>query len=260
VPRTPCHSLLLALSLTALLGALQGCGGGHAVAPLGPRQTQAARTTQPQYPARRAKGPTYTVRRGDTLYSIAWRFSLDHRTLASHNRIPAPFTIYPKQVIRVDVAARKPQPRTAVASSKTSTATKVRKTQPSSTTIIRADWRWPASGPTIEKYSKAPGGNKGIDISGRRGAKITAAAAGKVVYAGSGLRQYGNLIIIKHSAIYLSAYAHNHVLAVKEGENVKRGQKIASMGSSGTDRVKLHFEIRKRGSTINPLLLLPKKR
>ena len=118
-------------------------------------------------------------------------------------------------------------------------------------------WIWPAEGRVIGRYSE--GDAKGLDIIGTRGQPIHAAASGRVVYQGSGLRGYGQLIIIKHNDEFLSAYAHNDRIYVKEGDVVKRGQKIADMGSSGSDRVKLHFEIRRQGVPIDPLKYLPKR-
>jgi len=117
-------------------------------------------------------------------------------------------------------------------------------------------WSWPADGQILKRYSDSDSG-KGLDISGTRGQSVRASAGGRVVYQGSGLRGYGQLIIIKHSDEFLSAYAHNDRIYVKEGDVVKRGQKIADMGSTGTDRVKLHFEIRRQGIPTDPLKYLP---
>ncbi|MCE0494204.1 peptidoglycan DD-metalloendopeptidase family protein [Vibrio salinus] len=118
-------------------------------------------------------------------------------------------------------------------------------------------WVWPTRGRLIRKFSSGDQGNKGIDIAGRRGQNIVSATAGTVVYSGNALRGYGNLIIIKHNDKYLSAYAHNDRLLVKEGQSVKAGQKIATMGSSGTNSVRLHFEIRYQGKSVNPIHYLP---
>lgn len=118
-------------------------------------------------------------------------------------------------------------------------------------------WQWPTKGKIIDGFSSRDGGNKGIDIAGSRGQAIYAAAPGRVVYAGNALRGYGNLIIIKHNDSYLSAYAHNEENLVKDQEMVKAGQKIATMGSSGTNEVKLHFEIRYKGKSVDPLSYLP---
>ena len=118
-------------------------------------------------------------------------------------------------------------------------------------------WLWPTKGRVIAKFSTGDQGNKGIDIAGQRGQDIISTAKGTVVYAGNALRGYGNLIIIKHNDDYLSAYAHNESLFVREGQNITAGQKIASMGSSSTSSVRLHFEIRFRGKSVNPQRYLP---
>ncbi len=117
------------------------------------------------------------------------------------------------------------------------------------------NWAWPAAGNVVTVFDE--GRNKGLAIAGRLGDPVFAAADGRVVYAGSGLRGYGNLVILKHNNTYLTAYAHNQQLLVKEDQNVKRGQKIAEMGSTDAERVQLHFEIRKQGKPIDPAKLLP---
>ena len=119
------------------------------------------------------------------------------------------------------------------------------------------NWIWPASGKMIGTFSEA--GNKGVDIAGKAGDPVVASAEGKVVYSGEGLRGYGKLVIIKHNPTYLSAYAHNQTILVKEGQSVSKGQKIAEMGSSGTDKVKLHFEVRRQGKPVDPLKYLPQR-
>ncbi len=121
------------------------------------------------------------------------------------------------------------------------------------------DWVWPTDGPVISGFGDAGGNGKGIDIGGTRGQAIVAAAAGKVVYSGSGLHDYGNLVIIKHNANYLTAYAHNQRILVKEGQTVSKGQKIAEMGDSGANRVELHFEVRLMGKPVDPMGFLPKR-
>ena len=120
-------------------------------------------------------------------------------------------------------------------------------------------WVWPAQGRLVETFSKAESGNKGIDIAGARGSNVVAAADGKVVYSGNALRGYGNLVIIKHTDTFLSAYAYNDTIVVKEREWVSAGQTIAKMGSSGTNSVKLHFEVRYRGKSLDPMKYLPKQ-
>ncbi|MCX9156055.1 peptidoglycan DD-metalloendopeptidase family protein [Niveibacterium sp. 24ML] len=119
------------------------------------------------------------------------------------------------------------------------------------------DWAWPASGKVVNAFNEST--NKGVDIGGQVGDPVVASAPGKVVYVGSGLRGYGNLVIIKHNATYLSAYAHNQKILVKEGQAVKRGQEIAALGDSDADRAKLHFEIRRQGKPVDPLKYLPKR-
>jgi lipoprotein NlpD len=132
----------------------------------------------------------------------------------------------------------------------------------SSKKLGRLTWRWPAKGIVTTNFSKQKGLRRGIDISGKKGESVAAAASGKVVYAGSGLRGYGKLIIIKHSEIYLSAYAHNSQLRVSEGDFVKVGQRIANIGSTGVGtkaKPRLHFQIRRDGKPIDPLPLLPRR-
>ncbi|NAW69952.1 murein hydrolase activator NlpD [Vibrio sp. V27_P1S3P104] len=130
-------------------------------------------------------------------------------------------------------------------------------TKPKQSNDKIAKWLWPTKGRVIKNFSAGDQGNKGIDIAGQRGQSIISTAAGTVVYSGNALRGYGNLIIIKHNDHYLSAYAHNDQLLVKEGQSIKAGQKIATMGSSGTNSVRLHFEIRYQGKPVNPQRYLP---
>ena len=120
-------------------------------------------------------------------------------------------------------------------------------------------WRWPVKGKVIANFSSKAQGNKGIDIAGRRGTSIRSSANGKVVYAGSALRGYGKLIIIKHNDDYLSAYAHNDRILVKEQQQIKSGDVITKMGNTDASQVMLHFEVRFRGKSVDPLKYLPKK-
>jgi lipoprotein NlpD len=147
---------------------------------------------------------------------------------------------------------------TAAASAKSESAVKetVKEAPPKETDDTALDWMWPAQGKMVAEFSEAKS-SKGIDIAGTAGQPIYAAAAGKVVYSGSGLRGYGKLVIIKHNAIYLSAYAHNQAVLVKEGQTVQRGQKVAEMGNTDADQVKLHFEIRQMGKPVDPMKYLP---
>ncbi len=211
----------------------------------------------------------HKVLKGETLYSIAYQHGLDYRELAAWNRIAKPYTIYPGQRLQLKgpkiplgtrtqtataakkrVSTKQPPPATR---KKTATAK-----QPKATRTVRHTWVWPVRGKLIQKYSAKGGGNKGIDIAGKPGQPILAASSGKVVYSGDGLPGYGNLIIVKHSDQYLSAYAHNRRLLVQEGRSVTRGQKIAELGGTGARSPRLHFEIRRHGKPVDPLRYLPK--
>ncbi len=221
---------------------------------------------------------TYRVIPGDTLFSIAWRYGLKYEELAKFNHISPPYLIKPSQLIRLDIGSgkynssvSKPAKTTSspiksrnIASGKVSASknnkTPVGKYSGSVTAATQGVvWYWPSKGGVIARFQSNNGLNKGVDIGGILGEPVLAAASGRVVYAGSGLRGYGKLLIIKHSETFLSAYAHNNQLLVKEGDLVKAGQRIADMGSSGADRVKLHFEIRREGTPVDPLVYLPKK-
>lgn len=227
----------------------------------------------------------YVVRPKDTLFSIAFRYGWDYKALAARNNIPTPYTIHPGQTIRFD--GRTGSTPTPVESATDSTPSSSLKTtvirrQANGTTTSSAvvapsvatkpapapmppagpaptGWGWPSNGILIGKFSSNGSLNKGIDIAGDLGQPVLAASDGTVVYAGSGLRGYGELVIIKHSDTYVSAYGHNRRLLVREGQQVKVGQTIAEMGSTGTDRVKLHFEIRRQGKPVDPLQFLPRR-
>ena len=219
----------------------------------------------------------HVVSKGETLYAIAWRYGIDHRALARRNGIGRSSIIYPGQKLHLDIAnVQLSRPTAKVArktvgkstSSSQQLAPKNRsktKTDVSSTLTKRSDsngrliWRWPTRGRLIAQYSSQKNLNKGIDIGGNLGEPVMAAAAGVVVYAGSGIRGYGNLLIIKHDDTFLSAYAHNQRLLVAEKSVVKAGQKVAEIGKTGTDEPKLHFEIRKDGKPVNPLAYLPRR-
>jgi lipoprotein NlpD len=222
------------------------------------------------------KGKVHTVSAGETLFSIAWRYGVDLKKLAEFNAIKSPYTIYPSQKIRVDLRTGNSQNTNTgntkstvknsqgkggisgdIRSGKGSTASS--KSTSSASLQSAPKWHWPSSGKLIALFQGETGLNKGIDLSGKLGEPVLAAASGRVVYAGSGLSGYGNLLIIKHNETFLSAYAHNDEISVKEGDFVKAGQRVADMGSSGTDRVKLHFEIRSEGSQVDQLKFLPKR-
>ena len=237
-----------------------------------------------QHGSAAARQPTtqgqYRVASGDTLYSIAFRYGWDWKALATRNNIPAPYTIRVGQVIRFDgngaavpMAATTPPPAATKSGGHSSVASRQEGAEPVVAPVAAADtaaadkeaqaarssggWTWPANGQVIAQFSSNSSLNKGIDIAGDLGQPVLAASSGSVVYAGSGLRGYGELVIIKHSDTYVSAYGHNRKLLVREGQQVKAGEKIAEMGSTSTDRVKLHFEIRRQGKPVDPLQYLP---
>jgi lipoprotein NlpD len=248
----------------------------------------------------------HTVQRGDTLYAIAFANNLDHRDIASWNRLESVDRILVGQVLRLTAPPgavetrplddepgpsarpladppllRNPQAvllayteanwaqvsgASAVATVAPSAARPVSPPAPPAPAVPAAvatasaaveAWQWPADGILAGRFGAA--GGKGIDIVGSRNAPVKAVAPGKVVYSGSGLRGYGKLLIVKHAGEFLSAYAHNEIILVKEGDNVNAGQKIALMGDSDADRVKLHFEIRRYGKPLDPLNYLPER-
>ncbi|MDH0142011.1 peptidoglycan DD-metalloendopeptidase family protein [Pseudomonas alcaligenes] len=279
----------LGLGAAVFAAILSGCSSSPSTPPQVVDRTHGGGTAAPARP--QATAGAYRVQRGDTLYSIAFRFGWDWKALAARNSIPAPYTIRPGQLIRFDVPsaggapvvvqqskppatkpptsrppvqsqppAKAPTPPTAqpqppvVVAGGSATAGKVQPVQRSA-----QGWAWPANGMLIGKFSSNGSLNKGIDIAGELGQPVLAAADGAVVYAGSGLRGYGELVIIKHSDAYVSAYGHNRRLLVREGQQVKVGQHIAEMGSTGADRVKLHFEIRRQGKPVDPLQYLPRR-
>ncbi|TCK18422.1 lipoprotein NlpD [Thiogranum longum] len=257
---------------------LPACSTGPVNAPVGDRSRQPARIPS-----------THIVGQGDTLYSVAFLYGKTVEELAAWNGIRQPYTIFRGQKIRLappkttalvrrKISPSKPKPRVSRAPKPATTSTvrpsQPKVTRPSATKPAAArpatrtglvagkgppSWTWPASGKLIRRFDPRSTGKKGIDIAGKAGSPVRAAAAGKVVYAGSGLSGYGRLIIIKHNKDFLSAYAHNRKLVAKEGQWVKKGELIARMGSSATDRTELHFEIRKKGQPVDPLRYLPKR-
>ena len=267
---------------------------------------------------------TYTVKPGDTLYSIARDHGMDHRELIALNNIENPNQISVGRVLTIRRAAAAPASEGVTTAPVTSDVVTVRPIDggtPPDSSIVGADsatlkrepkvgklpysdetlaqvqaeeqqkqkavalappvtatepksaekplekpvesastgdgvpWIWPASGKIIGTFSE--NGSKGVDIAGKAGDPVVAAGDGKVVYSGTGLRGYGKLVIVKHNDTYLSAYAHNQNILVKEGQSVTKGQKIAEMGSTDADQVKLHFEVRRQGKPVDPLKHLP---
>lgn len=222
----------------------------------------------------------YSVRPGDTLTKIALDHGQAWRDIAKWNGLDNPNMIEVDQVLRVApplmeaaanrqtkpvMAQNQVPPSSATNNTPTPTATSASTSNspnatPSASPPANASddgmaFAWPHPGPVLAGFDEAK--NKGLDFAGKAGDPVLAAGDGKVVYAGSGLRGYGNLVILKHNNTYLTAYAHNQTLLVKEDQNVTKGQRIADMGSSDSDRVKLHFEIRKQGKPVDPAKLLP---
>ena len=327
-----CRSLLVAGLCSLMIGCV-----AHTPAPVSGLKKDYTSIERGSY-----RGSYYEVRRGDTLYYIAYITDKNVNDIIRYNNLPKPYTIHPGQKLKlwqpaytppayggtgagpavavakaasapVKVAVSAPKPIKTSNSSNTAstsqtanvTADQVKKypgkgveqskpkeyvgsvnkqtvnkkvsessssnaklaqsnakpassnAKPASSSTKVAKWMWPTKGRVIQNFSAGDQGNKGIDIAGQRGQSIMSTAAGTVVYSGSALRGYGNLVIIKHNDHYLSAYAHNDRLLVKEGQNVNAGQKIATMGSSGASSVRLHFEIRYQGKSVNPKRYLP---
>ncbi|MBI5752495.1 MAG: peptidoglycan DD-metalloendopeptidase family protein [Hydrogenophilales bacterium] len=307
---------LAALAAMVMIG---GCATTPGRAPVIDRLPSSQSTAPSKKPAAKPKEPdwrpaTYTVQKGDTLYSIALEHGQEYKEIAEWNGIPAPYSIRIGQVLRLSSlpteittpfkslpsSEAKPLPSTEPSLKTEPKASKqpysdhalallekpmakpvpvvppkpeIAKSEPPKP--IRApdpikpdasggeedslDWGWPASGKILTNFNDN-GSSKGVDIGGNIGQAVNAAASGKVVHTGSTLRGYGKLVIIKHNKSYFSVYAHNNLVLVQEGQGVVKGQKIAEMGSSDADRVKLHFEIRHLGKPADPLKFLPNDR
>ena len=215
-------------------------------------------TVKPPITVQRGGG-WYTVKKSDTLYSIAWRYGLDYKELASWNKIDVSAPIHPGQRLRLI----KPKQQTASAAASSKPAGQQKKSTAStggSDIVYRnpGKWIWPTRGKTLNTFLASDLDRRGIDIAGKLGQPIVAVADGKVVYSGNGLAGYGNLIIIKHSDTYLSAYAHCQERLVREGMSVKAGKTVAKMGRKD-NTAKLHFEIRRNGKPVDPMKYLPKR-
>ncbi len=261
-------------------------------APVVDRSARTVATAPVPAPApRQAKDGMYTVQRGDTLYSVALAFGLDHVELARWNNVPDGGALRIGQSLRVippvevattspitrsgqaevrplpapgaaEPAAPTPLPPPSTTPPVTTPPPPPTATSPSApaTEVPRSPssglpWLWPASGKVIETFDDPR--NKGIDIAGIEGAPVQAAADGEVVYVGSAVRGYGNLVIVRHSDDFITAYAHNRKVLVAEKQSVRRGQTIAELGRSDADRPKLHFELRHQGKPVDPLKYLP---
>ena len=283
VAGTSMHRLARLACLLAIVVLLAACGHARVV----DRERGASgRTTRAVSTA-----GTYVVARGDTLYGIAFRHGVDYRDVAALNRIGPPYTIYPGQRLTLRGAVA-PRPATTasapapvasaprpVASTPPATGAATPVPRPGTTAPVAAPmippplpstptategavsasgWRWPTQGTVIGRFAAGDPKRQGLDIAGTAGQAVVAAADGTVVYSGAGLVGYGELIIVKHSDEWLSAYAHNRRRLVDEGAVVKRGQPIAELGRSGTSRDMLHFEVRRNGKPVDPLTVLPR--
>ncbi len=194
----------------------------------------------------------YIVQKGDSLYAIGFRFGIDYQKLAEWNQIEPPYWLEEGQSIHLlqpnKYVRLKPNQVSANDKQSGSNVNNIKKTD--------FDWQWPLKGKLLRGFSIED--NNGIDIAAKMGQPVYAAAAGKVVHIGDNILGYGNILIIKHNDMYLSAYANNHKLLAKLGDDIKKGQAIAEVGSIG-DKVCLHFEIRKNGNPVNPIEYLPDK-
>ena len=245
---------------TALV--LSGCSNKGRLAPVDDHSIGGVRTPARVLPGAENAGKPgyYTVKPGDTLIRIGMDNGQSGRDIARWNKLDNPNLIETGQVLRVvpptqEAAATRPATASAATSPSAATASAPVSPAPVSAATPAAaeevvSFQWPARGNLISGFDESK--NKGLDIGGKVGDPVMAAADGRVVYAGAGLRGYGNLIILKHNNTYLTAYAHNQTLLVKEDQVIKRGQKIAEMGSSDADQVKLHFEIRRQGKPVDP--------
>jgi lipoprotein NlpD len=196
----------------------------------------------------------HVVRTGETLYAIAWRYGKDPNELARWNKLSDKSLIYSGQVLRLTAP-----PGMSAGSGRASSQSSSPPSRglPPIPTEPPPPWRWPVDGKVAVEFGKRPGSGTGILIAGREGQAVKAAAGGRVVYSGGGLIGYGELIILKHNDTYLSAYGHNRSLLVVEGDTVKKGQRIATMGEGPGREPRLHFEIRKNGEPVNPRQYLP---
>lgn len=200
----------------------------------------------------------HVVQPGDTLFQIAFRHRLDWRDVAAWNRLGDGHRIYPGQHIRLTPpGGAPPAARPAPGTGQTARQPAPRPPPPRAAAGPAPQWRWPVNGPLVWQFGESRRNPTGIGIAGAEGAEIRAAADGTVVYSGSGLIGYGQLIILKHNDSYLSAYGYNRALKVAEGESVKSGQVIAQMGKGPADRSLLHFEIRVDGKPVDPARFLP---
>ena len=250
---------ILAVAMFALLA---GCGRSHVVHEAS-RGSRAAPGERPVKVSEPKYGATVVVQRGQNVYRIATENGLTALDLAIWNDIGQPYTIYPGQRLRLypggqtGVAVK---PAVPLARASTSAAP-VRPATPSVVvpTASNVSWRWPADGTVVASFASGDPTRQGVDIAGKAGQPVRAASDGVVVYSGSGLVGYGELVIVKHNEQWLSAYGHNRARMVNEGQVVKAGQQIAEMGRSGASRDMLHFEVRYNGKPVDPQQYLPRR-
>lgn len=240
------------VQICALMLIVTACGSPRPVAPVEERVAAPTRRINHHY-----------VAPGETLYSIAWRYGLDYRTLARLNGLDRRFSIRAGQRLALDAGAA-PAPITASSSAPAPARPQTRppvSRAPVATSALAGPlrWQWPTPGRLVQRFGAGTIPHKGIDIRGELGEPVVVAAPGTVVYAGSGLVGYGNLVIVKHTDRYLSAYGHNSRLWVVEGQKIKAGERIADIGDTGTDSPMLHFEIRLDGQPVDPVSVLPRR-
>ena len=248
--------LLLGLILGFVILVLAGCGS-TGPAPVGGWS---------------GKGPVpkgyYLVRKGDSLSEIAARRRVSTKNLIRWNALKPPYTVYAGKLLRVVAPGRSPG-KARVGTARDGSKVTQPKSQTSSGQTVAAPtpgsrtkgsgvvWAWPLSGAILQGFRAGDPARQGLRIGCRPGEEVRAAAAGQVVYGGSGLKGYGNLIIVKHNKNYLSAYGFNRRLFVKEGDSVKRGQAVSECGEGPEGAYLLHFEVRRNGASVNPILYLP---
>jgi lipoprotein NlpD len=277
------RTLLLVLGLAALAW---GCAPTRGPAPVEDRRSTrvaspAAKPPAPKVPATPGGAPVatadafYTVRRGDTLYSIALEHGADYREVAQWNSLDDPSKLSVGQVLRVTAPLQQAQPGVQIGSGPVAGRVEARplgsapehKTahKPEQKPAVREEpkleaqplqFGWPVKGKVLAGFAEPR--RKGIDIDGKLGDPVAAAAAGRVTYVGNGIPGLGKLVVIRHDQGYITVYAHNKDILVKEQQSVTRGQKIAELGASDAERPKLHFQIRKGAAAVDPLLYLPK--
>lgn len=278
-------STIKIMLLIAVFSALSACSNQHRPAPV--VDIESGKPTS-KYKKGTLLADDYVVNKGETLYSIAWRSNIDVNTLASLNNIKPPYNIFPGQKILLTPKSSKGSDSKSYKQKSNNYSTKpvkkeltkaidsskkqeyggnVSSEKASNNSVVTGStfskkirtWQWPAKGRILSRFSTKQEGNKGLDLAGKRGDKIVSAADGIVVYVGNALRGYGRLVIIKHNDDYLSAYAHTDEILVKEQQIVKAGQQIAKMGDTDAARIMLHFEVRFRGKSVNPMKYLPKR-